>query len=275
MRIRTIKPEFFVHHGLHIAEKESGLPIRVAFVGLWCAADREGRFKWRPEELGIQILPYDNVPFSRVLDALVTRGFIVKYRVDDAWFGAIPSWQKHQVINNRERASEIPSMSQASETCDALSTREPRVDDACNREGKGMEGKGTIAPPLADAKKPRKRNELLDALAEACGNDPMQVTAGAWPGFAKALSEIKAVCPEVDRAEMDRRAKNYRLHFSKAALTPYALSKHWAECDKQPAINHADAQKPNSRYYELHDDYSGIENHNLERHRVPVPSPKP
>ena len=56
-RIRTIKPEFFLHHDLFAAEKECGLPLRLAYVGLWTQADREGRFKWRPYELGIAILP--------------------------------------------------------------------------------------------------------------------------------------------------------------------------------------------------------------------------
>lgn len=79
VRIRTIKPEFFLHVGLFQAEKESGLPLRVAFAGLWGAADREGRFKWEPMKLKVQILPYDDVDFSRVLDALSTRGFLVRY----------------------------------------------------------------------------------------------------------------------------------------------------------------------------------------------------
>ena len=48
MRIRTVKPEFFTHEGLFDAEKATKLPLRVAFVGLWCAADREGRFRWEP-----------------------------------------------------------------------------------------------------------------------------------------------------------------------------------------------------------------------------------
>ncbi len=84
MRIRTIKPEFFHHEGLFEAEMETKLPLRVAFAGLWCIADREGRFKWEPRRIGVQVLPYDGVDFSRVLDALTTRGFVLKYRVGDA-----------------------------------------------------------------------------------------------------------------------------------------------------------------------------------------------
>jgi hypothetical protein len=142
MRIRTIKPEFFTHEGLFEAESETGLPIRIAFAGLWCVADREGRFKWEPRRIGVQILPYDGIDFSRVLDALTTRGFIIKYRVNDAWFGSIPSFGKHQVINNRESSSSLPDWSLNEAICegiDASSTRDPRDDHASKEEGKGRE----------------------------------------------------------------------------------------------------------------------------------------
>jgi hypothetical protein len=142
MRIRTIKPEFFLHEELFNAEKETKLPLRIAFAGLWCAADREGRFKWEPRRLGIQILPYDGVDFSRVLDALTTRDFIVHYASGTGDFGVIPSFSKHQVINNRERESDLPDPSQCTQTehVDASGTREARVDHACKAEGKGREG---------------------------------------------------------------------------------------------------------------------------------------
>lgn len=142
MRIRTIKPEFFLHEDLFIAEKETKLPLRVAFAGLWCAADREGRFKWEPRRLGIQILPYDGIDFSRVLDALTTRGFIVSYASTTGDFGFIPSFLKHQVINNRERLSDLPNPSECiqNEGIDASGTRDPRDDDAGKAEGKGKEG---------------------------------------------------------------------------------------------------------------------------------------
>ena len=162
MRIRSVKPEFFLHEGLYEAEIQSGLPLRLAFVGLWCAADREGRFKWRPRQLKTQILPYDSdVDFSRVLDACVTRGFIERYASGGEEYGWIPTFARHQVINNREKDSELP------DPCDpTTSTRAPRVLDACptrlvqdQGEGKGkegnMEGKGkerkALAAPVVEA----------------------------------------------------------------------------------------------------------------------------
>lgn len=107
-RIRTVKPEFFKHEELFDAEVETGLPLRVAFAGLWTQCDREGRFHWRPRALKTDILPYDNVDFARVLDALAAGGFIVRYEVDGEVFGAVPRWRKHQVVNQREAKSTIP-----------------------------------------------------------------------------------------------------------------------------------------------------------------------
>lgn len=165
MRIRTIKPEFFTHEGLFDAEKSTGLPLRVGYAGLWCAADKSGRFKWEPRRLGVAILPYDGIDFSRVLDACLTRGFLVKYRVKDAWFGAIPSWVKHQFINNRETPSTIPDVSEAEEL-DASITRDPRDDDAFHKErkGKGKEEEGNGKPPKAPLSKKDDRPTTPNAI---------------------------------------------------------------------------------------------------------------
>ena len=142
-RIRTVKPELFRHEALFEAEQQSKLPLRLAYIGLFTACDREGRFKWKPRALKLDVLPYDQVDFSRVLDALVTHGFIVKYAFEGDEFGCIPSWSQHQVINNRESTSLLPSPEEST-TC----TREQRVDDALvtplvhtQVEGKGREGK--------------------------------------------------------------------------------------------------------------------------------------
>jgi hypothetical protein len=147
-RIRTIKPDFFKHEGIFDAEQETGLPLRLAFVGLWTQSDRDGRFAWRPRQLKADIFPYDDVDFSRVLHALATRGFIVKYASGDREFGAIPSWHRHQVINNRESASQIPEPAEIINISDACPTREARVPHAGKAEGKGREGKGKEIEPV-------------------------------------------------------------------------------------------------------------------------------
>jgi len=109
---------------------------------LFTACDREGRFKWKPRALKLDVLPYDQIDFSRVLDALLTHGFIVKYEYEGNEFGCIPTWSQHQVINNRESTSLLPSPEEST-TC----THKARVDDASvtplmrtQGEGKGREG---------------------------------------------------------------------------------------------------------------------------------------
>jgi hypothetical protein len=170
MRIRTIKPEFFNHEAIFELEKSTKLPLRLAYIGLWCAADREGRFKWEPRRLGVQIMPYDGVDFSRVLDALATRAFVVQYRVNDVCFGLIPSFIHHQVVNNRESASVLPEppedllKSLANRRVnDASGTRDSRDDHAGSGEGKGREGKGKEG--VATKQIPPSREDM-DAYAQ-------------------------------------------------------------------------------------------------------------
>jgi DNA-binding MarR family transcriptional regulator len=92
---------------------------------------------------------------------------------------------------------------------------------------------GISSDPLSE-KKPRQRNAILDALASIDGSDPLQVPAKAWGGIAAALADIKTVCPELTIIEINRRSANYRLHHRDVTISPHALAKHWAKCDRKP-----------------------------------------
>ena len=107
-RIRTVKPDFFRHYELYQAENQVAMPLRVAFAGLWTAADREGRFKWQPEVLKLDCLPFDVLDFADVLEALLEHEFIGKYAVGGKSYGYIPSFKEHQVVNQREAKSTLP-----------------------------------------------------------------------------------------------------------------------------------------------------------------------
>jgi hypothetical protein len=93
----------------------------------------------------------------------------------------------------------------------------------------------TASKPIPKARKPRDRSPLLDALAAIDGSDPLQVPPKAWSGIASALADIKTVCPGVTVNEISRRSANYRLHHRDATISPHALAKHWAKCDREPA----------------------------------------
>lgn len=177
-RIRTVKPAFFRHRRLYLAEQESGLPLRVAFAGLWTCADRAGRFKWEPEELKLDCLPFDDVDFSRVLDALVTRGFLVKYAWRGKFYGCIPSFLEHQVINNKESPSILPEPPEPTDNIEEV-TRDERVPDATTtREVKEKgEGKGKDSLPSEDADASLKDQifgKLLNVLAKRLGKTTNQ-----------------------------------------------------------------------------------------------------
>lgn len=106
MRIRTIKPEFFSHDGVAALEPLA----RLAFIGLWAVADREGRLRDNPRRLKVQILPYDDgVSFEAILDALSAGGFIVRYEVDGHRLIAVPGFLRHQRPTEREAMSILPA----------------------------------------------------------------------------------------------------------------------------------------------------------------------
>lgn len=111
-RSRVLSAKFFTDEKLFDAEQAAGLPLRLAYEGLWCAADREGRFEWKPRELKLHVLPYDQVDFAAVLDALEAAGFIQSYRVGESRYGFIPKFSLYQRIHPREAASTLPEPTQ-------------------------------------------------------------------------------------------------------------------------------------------------------------------
>lgn len=110
MRIRTVKPEFFQDERLYDLEAQTGMPIRIIFVGLWCVCDREGRFDWNPRRLKVQILPHDEgIDFLKALEALAEAGFVDRYSSGGRELACVPGFGTHQVVNNKERPSVRPA----------------------------------------------------------------------------------------------------------------------------------------------------------------------
>lgn len=135
-RIRTIKPSFFRHGELFDAERACGLPLRVAYAGLWTIADREGRFKYKPRDIKVEVLPYDDVDMVEVLGALEAKGFIKTYSSEGQNYAYIPAFSDHQHVNKNEPQSQIPAPSKNIPKR-AKKVRAPSPQD---EEGKGKEG---------------------------------------------------------------------------------------------------------------------------------------
>jgi hypothetical protein len=130
-RIRTIKPEFFTSEDIVTMSPLA----RLLYVALWCESDREGRMEWKPVTFKMRYLPGDECDLSTLAGELIAKGLIVLYEADGKKYAEIPTFTEHQVINNREASSTLPSRDKH-----AKPTRATRVK-AEGKEGKGKEGK--------------------------------------------------------------------------------------------------------------------------------------
>lgn len=133
-RIRTIKPEFFT------SEDIVGLSpwARLLYIALWCESDREGRLHWKPQTFKLRYFPADKVNILILCQELLDAGVV---RLYGDGLAHIPSFPKHQHVNNREAQSTLPAPPQAGEV--------PRVSDASARV-KGVE-EAEENPRVSDA----------------------------------------------------------------------------------------------------------------------------
>ena len=125
MRTRNIKPGFFKNDEL--AEIE---PLgRLLFAGLWCMADREGRLCDRPKRIKVEILPYDDCDVDALLNQLASKGFIVRYKVNDEAYIQIVNFSKHQNPHKNEPQSSIPAPFSESRTAENPNIQASQQDD--------------------------------------------------------------------------------------------------------------------------------------------------
>jgi hypothetical protein len=250
VRIRTIKPEFWTHPVMSRLDDTA----RLLAIGLLNYADDEGYFYADPRLIRAALRPLDEDSsiVRRCLDVLVRAEWIklsTEAHETHGLVGVVLNFTKHQRVDR-------PSPSKIKPYFNSMKARRS-LDDRSTEERKGKEqGKErNIEPKPADAgsagggveksaeaevkveappKKQRERNPLIDAMVSLDGSDPEKCTKPAFSAAAAALSHIKAVTPDVTPDEIQRRAANYRLHMPGATLSPSALAKHWARCEKDP-----------------------------------------
>lgn len=282
-RIRTVKPELFRHEELFELEVETGLPIRLSFIGLFTCADREGRFVWKPRQLKLDCLPYDDIDFSRVLDALVTRGFVVRYASQGKEFGCIPSFLRHQVINNREKPSEIPSFNESdgeikveeknNEKTDS-STRDARVKDASTTplekdqgEGKGREGEKEGKGNNSSSRKLKFADNDMELaeyfLAWMRKNQPdfKQPSLDAWANSFRLIREIDKRPRDDLVAVIDWAAQDS--FWKSNVMCPDKLRKQYDQLKLKMQENQNGTGQSRQGYFERQDDlHDAVTNYN-------------
>lgn len=105
MRSRILKPGFFSNEELG----ELKPMARLLFAGLWCMADRDGKFEWRPKRIKAKIFPYDTrCEIETYLAMLQEARFIVQYNVNGKQYGIIRKFLDHQNPHPHEKKSKLP-----------------------------------------------------------------------------------------------------------------------------------------------------------------------
>jgi len=103
-RSRNIKPGLYENDKL----AECSIPARYIFPGLWMLADKEGRLEDRPKRIKAQLLPYDNLEITGLLQELHDHSFIVRYTVNGENYIQVVNFTKHQNPHKNEKDSVIP-----------------------------------------------------------------------------------------------------------------------------------------------------------------------
>jgi len=174
-RIRYLKPDFFLDED--IAELPHG--HRIAFQGLWCYADREGRLEDKPKKLKALIFPYEPADFEKILNDLTKKPFIIRYLSCGKPYIQIVNFKKHQKPHHTEKPSEIPEPQE-----DTRNNRYAPKFNGDTPEGMGMEkgmgmgnGEKSTASPSSDAikKEVYKKGLNIYALINRLNNDRKSV----------------------------------------------------------------------------------------------------
>jgi len=246
-RIRSIKPEFWK------SETIAALSIqtRLTFIGLWSYVDDNGVGRDVEKLIAAEIYPLEDDPretlahVQRSLSELSEAGRILRYTCEGKPYLAIVNWTEHQRIDkpNKPRYPEFdPLTCSYGDSRDTLAqpsrdvTEPPApgaVEVGTGEQRKQEQGKD-IAPRPA-----RERDEVWDSLLEACGVDTNQIPSSARGAYNRAVADLKAIGATPN--EIRRRAAVFRGQWRDMSLTPTALARRWAECDRPvttgPAIS--------------------------------------
>ena len=176
-RIRTIKPDLLKHEALFEAEQSAGLPLRLAFIGLFTCCDRDGRFRWQARRLKLDLLPYDDIDLGAVLEALRAYGFIQQYSYEGEIYGCIPSWSKHQYCNQREPESVLPALEEGILSTRQQSEQNPEIISPAQFD------ENFSSDRTLDSQEKNQTTEGLDSRCAYCAQDSSDLS-----GLARACT---------------------------------------------------------------------------------------
>jgi len=91
-RIRSLHP------GIFTDERYMALsfPARELLKGIWCEADDQGAFEWKPLTLKARIMPADAVNVAELLDELKAGQFVAQYEHEGRSYGVVRNFRRFQ-----------------------------------------------------------------------------------------------------------------------------------------------------------------------------------
>jgi hypothetical protein len=152
----------------------------------------------------MRYLPADDCDINTLADELIKNELIVIYEVDGKKYAEIPSFKNHQVINNREQDSIIPSRLSRVE----VATRTAYIEHL------GREGKGSIYDASKTLDKNTEPKEVKKSpLQILIGLDVPEQIAKDWLIVRKGK---KAAFTETALTEIQREAEKAGITLAQA-----------------------------------------------------------
>ena len=161
-RARNIKPAFFMNEDL----AEIAPLGRLLFIGLWCAADRDGRLEDRPKRLAAEILPYDDADVDELLQDLHVRGFILRYQAGDLRFIQVVNFGKHQNPHHQERESRIPAPDTIATKVERTRGRPSTSPELISDKSRASSEAIVLIPDSFNTPKPPRSSAAADSLSD-------------------------------------------------------------------------------------------------------------
>lgn len=157
MRIRTLKPEFWKHHGMSQLPAET----RLLAIGLLNFADDEGYFSAHPALIRGELMPFEEKTkqIPAMLKALEGIGYVTLTEgADGLPLGRITNFIKHQRINrptkskySRKTHTQLSESSVSPHGVLTEDSAQERNREQGREEEQGGEGKGSAADAAPDA----------------------------------------------------------------------------------------------------------------------------
>ena len=165
MRIRTVKPEFWVSESIGRLSREA----RLLFIGLWSFADDSGRSRGAFPAISGALFPYDDDAIQLIpgwFAELEREGMVFRYKAEDGnTYYQLPNWLKHQKIE-KPSASKFPAFTESSPNIHRILPEGYPLDQGSGirdqgpmEQGSGDARGGADAPALATEKLKRDKFE--------------------------------------------------------------------------------------------------------------------